>query len=206
MLDPSRVLRSDFFPGLGWLMNRKLWTNELSIKWPDGYWDDWLREPAQRQDRKVLRPEISRTYHFGTHGGASYNQFGGQLSKVMLNKQMIDWTHQDLSYLREDSYDTIYWNRMKAAKCVQSVSDAMDATQKQDARIEYTTISAFKTIARKIGLMDDEKAGVPRTAYRGIVETRPHGGEHLLFITPPFEEMRKGFESIVTADAVVRVR
>ena len=27
--DPKRVLRSDFFPGLGWMMTRKLWTNEL---------------------------------------------------------------------------------------------------------------------------------------------------------------------------------
>ena len=27
------------------------------------YWDDSIREPAQRKERHVLRPEISRTFH-----------------------------------------------------------------------------------------------------------------------------------------------
>jgi GNT-I family len=67
VMNASRVLRSDFFPGLGWMMTRKLWINELALKWPSGYWDDWLREPVQRQDRQVLRPEVSRTFHFGKH-------------------------------------------------------------------------------------------------------------------------------------------
>lgn len=57
--DPKRILRSDFFPGLGWMLTRRLWDNELSSKWPDGYWDDWLREPQQRQGRHILRPEVS---------------------------------------------------------------------------------------------------------------------------------------------------
>jgi alpha-1,3-mannosyl-glycoprotein beta-1,2-N-acetylglucosaminyltransferase len=56
--DATRVMRSDFFPGLGWMMNRKLWDTELSSKWPDGFWDDWLREPVQRQGRHILRPEV----------------------------------------------------------------------------------------------------------------------------------------------------
>lgn len=57
--DATRVLRSDFFPGLGWMMNRKLWDTELSSKWPAAYWDDWLREPQQRRGRHILRPEVS---------------------------------------------------------------------------------------------------------------------------------------------------
>lgn len=31
--DPERLFRSDFFPGLGWMMTKKLW-EELSPKWP----------------------------------------------------------------------------------------------------------------------------------------------------------------------------
>jgi alpha-1,3-mannosyl-glycoprotein beta-1,2-N-acetylglucosaminyltransferase len=56
--DATRVLRSDFFPGLGWCMTKRLWDEELATKWPEGYWDDWLREPAQRQGRHILRPEV----------------------------------------------------------------------------------------------------------------------------------------------------
>ena len=58
VLDSKRILRSDFFPGLGWMMSRLLWDTELCSKWPDGYWDDWLRDPAQRQGRHILRPEV----------------------------------------------------------------------------------------------------------------------------------------------------
>eukprot|EP00002_Diphylleia_rotans_P032273 TRINITY_DN6765_c0_g1_i2.p1 TRINITY_DN6765_c0_g1~~TRINITY_DN6765_c0_g1_i2.p1 ORF type:complete len:337 (+),score=64.98 TRINITY_DN6765_c0_g1_i2:86-1096(+) len=35
-IDPNRFYRSDFFPGLGWMMKRTLW-DELGPKWPEGY-------------------------------------------------------------------------------------------------------------------------------------------------------------------------
>jgi alpha-1,3-mannosyl-glycoprotein beta-1,2-N-acetylglucosaminyltransferase len=34
--DPKRLLRSDFFPGLGWMMTKSLWKTELEAKWPIG--------------------------------------------------------------------------------------------------------------------------------------------------------------------------
>lgn len=34
--DPKRLVRSDFFPGLGWMMTRSLWKDELEAKWPEG--------------------------------------------------------------------------------------------------------------------------------------------------------------------------
>lgn len=47
---PAKLYRSDFFPGLGWMMTKTLW-QELQPKWPERYWDDWMREPAQRKGR-----------------------------------------------------------------------------------------------------------------------------------------------------------
>lgn len=87
--DPAMVYRTDFFPGLGWMTSRHVrahggWRGarvscasaracpadaqrweEIGPKWPNGFWDDWLREPPQRKGRNFLRPEISRTYTFG---------------------------------------------------------------------------------------------------------------------------------------------
>jgi hypothetical protein len=64
--DPEAIHRSDFFPGLGWLLTRRLW-GELKDKWPNerGFWDDWLREPPQRRGRASIRPEVRRTYALG---------------------------------------------------------------------------------------------------------------------------------------------
>ncbi|PIK61152.1 putative alpha-1,3-mannosyl-glycoprotein 2-beta-N-acetylglucosaminyltransferase [Apostichopus japonicus] len=65
--DPEMLYRSDFFPGLGWMMTKKVW-QELESKWPTGFWDDWMRHPDQRKDRACIRPEISRTDTFGKEG------------------------------------------------------------------------------------------------------------------------------------------
>ncbi len=58
--DRELVYRTDFFPGLGWMMQRTFW-QEIREKWPLGFWDDWLRQEDQRKGRACLRPEISRT-------------------------------------------------------------------------------------------------------------------------------------------------
>lgn len=199
--DPYRILRSDFFPGLGWMMNRRLWDNELSHKWPNenGYWDDWLREDAQRQDRHILRPEISRTYHFGTHG-TSNNQFGSALSKVKLNDEKIKWRLEEFAYLHTDNYDPSYFETVQAAEEVESVGEALQIIDEKDTRLVYESFEQFQRYARQLELMDDEKAGVPRSSYKGIVETRPKG-ENFLFLTPPISDLKKRFGFTDTSGA-----
>ena len=63
----SILYRTDFFPGLGWMMTKEVW-NEIGPKWPKSYWDDWMRAPEQRRGRACIRPEISRTRTFGKKG------------------------------------------------------------------------------------------------------------------------------------------
>jgi alpha-1,3-mannosyl-glycoprotein beta-1,2-N-acetylglucosaminyltransferase len=191
--DAGRVLRSDFFPGLGWMMPRHLWKDELSFKWPAGYWDDWLRAPAQRHGRHIVRPEISRTFHFGSKGGASANQFGDKLSKVQLNTQIVDWSQYDVvSSLSPDRFDREYWLLLHDARRVEGVGEAEERVKEGNLRLEYRTMDEFERYAKQFGLMADEKAGVPRTAYKGVVETRLDG-VHFLFLTPPMEELQKSF-------------
>jgi alpha-1,3-mannosyl-glycoprotein beta-1,2-N-acetylglucosaminyltransferase len=186
VLDPRRIVRSDFFPGLGWMMPRWLWDNELSGKWPEGYWDDWLRDPAQRQGRNILRPEISRTFHFGTKGGASSNQFGSLLTEIRLNDILVDWSQEDLSYLLNGAFDASYRKLVDEATLATDLDGALKKVKESNTRLEYGSFPEFQRLARKLKLMDDEKAGVPRTAYKGIVETRPHDN-FLLFLVPRAE-------------------
>lgn len=44
--DEKQLYRSDFFPGLGWMINKRIW-DELYPIWPAAYWDDWLRYDIQ---------------------------------------------------------------------------------------------------------------------------------------------------------------
>ena len=92
------LYRSDFFPGLGWMINAAMWA-ELGPKWPNGYWDDWLREPAQRKGRATIRPEVSRSYTFGEVGVSQSQFFSKYLATIKLNDVAVPWRTKDLSYV-----------------------------------------------------------------------------------------------------------
>ena len=59
-------------PGLGWILKRSLWSQELEPRWPTPDktwdWDMWMRLPEIRRGRECVVPEVSRTYHFGSSG------------------------------------------------------------------------------------------------------------------------------------------
>lgn len=193
--DVSRLVRSDFFPGLGWMICRRMWS-ELESKWPDGYWDDWLREPQQRKGRQIIRPEVSRTFHFGSDRGASYNQFGEALLDIELDTADFDWEKQDVSYLERNKFREAYYSNVLNAE-FSTWKRAMQAVQTQDVRVEYNNWKQFKkNVPKMLPLMTDEKAGVPRTAFEAIVETRPYGpGGHLMFLTPPASKLRENLKN-----------
>lgn len=70
--DTSLIYRVETMPGLGWMLRRKLYKEELESKWPtpDKYWDwdMWMRLPDVRKGRECIVPDVSRTFHFGSSG------------------------------------------------------------------------------------------------------------------------------------------
>lgn len=202
-VDKKRLLRSDFFPGLGWMMTRSLWEEFGEQGWaPNGYWDDWLREPDIRKGRQVIRPEVSRTFHFGEQGGVSGNIFGRYHNNIILNDLDVDWEREDISYLRREEYDARYLSRVESATLL-DVKEAVRRAQSRAGgatewyRIEYRSQREFTSIARRLGIMGDEKAGVPRTAYGGVVEARVLAGDGttttFIYVAPPTDELRRKF-------------
>jgi alpha-1,3-mannosyl-glycoprotein beta-1,2-N-acetylglucosaminyltransferase len=186
--DPKALHRSDFFPGLGWLLTRRLWA-ELEGKWPDekGFWDDWLREPPQRSRRASIRPEVSRTFTFGKAGGASGGQFYSKyLGKIALSAATVSWGRVDLSYLLRDNYEARFQKWLAEATPV-GIERAMQrpaAGETGDIRVAYRDHKALVALCKRLGLMEDLKAGVPRTAYHGVVLITIHGRR--VFLAPSF--------------------
>ncbi|OCT84958.1 hypothetical protein XELAEV_18023119mg [Xenopus laevis] len=70
--DPSLLYRVETMPGLGWVLRKNLYKDELEPKWPTPEklwdWDMWMRMPEQRKERECLIPDVSRSYHFGIVG------------------------------------------------------------------------------------------------------------------------------------------
>jgi hypothetical protein len=56
--DPYALRRTDYFPGLGWLLTRKLYKEELEPKWPASHWDHWLRAPETSKHRDIIYPQV----------------------------------------------------------------------------------------------------------------------------------------------------
>jgi len=198
--DPTRLLRSDFFPGLGWMMSRHVWDGPLhhphaglKREWaPGGFWDDWIREPNIRRGRQVIRPEISRTFHFGNVKGASSGEQTLKLSKIRLDSVDVDWDKLNLSYLEPSKFAENYWNRVSRARLVRSIEEAKSFVAHSDVKVTYSDWNQFKYTAQSLGIAEDEKAGVPRTAYEGIVEVRYGGGDFFIFLIPPYVD--EGFK------------
>lgn len=166
----KQLYRSDFFPGLGWMMTSKIW-QELSVKWPKAYWDDWLREPKQRKDRHIIRPEICRTFHIGAHG-VSNSQYSEFLNEIKLNDKPVNFSELDLSYLQLDKWNDSYLVNVYKVPLVKI--DEFSTIRYKEVRIEYDSLDkqrgiSFIKLAKWAGCMDNIKANVPRTAYKGIV-------------------------------------
>ena len=67
-----RLLRTGYFPGLGWMTTSRMWKEELSKIWPSKPstgWDHYIRQQTKTSDkRECIYPEIPRTKHISKHG------------------------------------------------------------------------------------------------------------------------------------------
>ncbi|KAM3729144.1 putative alpha-1,3-mannosyl-glycoprotein 2-beta-N-acetylglucosaminyltransferase [Dirofilaria immitis] len=169
---PELLYRSDFFPGLGWMMTKDLW-NELGFIWPDGFWDDWIRSNTIRKNRACIRPEISRTgMTLEGKSGASRGLFFTQhLANVMLNEIFVNFTKFDLRHLIKENYDSAFLKRVYSAPLISTAELSMKfmTVDKSTVRIQYSTLNNYLRIAEELKIMRDFKDGVPRTAYFGVV-------------------------------------
>lgn len=185
-VDPGKaelLYRTDFFPGLGWMLLKEQW-EELEPKWPASFWDDWMREPEQRRNRACLRPEISRTLTFGRQGVSLGQFYDKYLRYIRLNTQFVPFTKLDLSYLKEDAYRKAFEREVYGAPLVTYEEVAQGQLKGPGPfRLQYSSRDSFKLLAKNLGIMDDLKSGVPRTGYRGIVTFVSRGRR--VFLAPP---------------------
>jgi len=66
--DSFALRRTDYFPGLGWLLTRSLYQKELEPNWPESHWDHWLRSPEVSRQRAIVYPHVPRSFHNGVRG------------------------------------------------------------------------------------------------------------------------------------------
>lgn len=163
----TQLHRTDFFPGLGWMLTRRIW-EEISSKWPAMFWDDWLRSQAQMKGRQCIRPEVSRTSNFGAKGVSQSFHFEKHVSKVSLSDTFVDFTSLNLSYLERDAYYDMFFKRMSKAVRL-NFSNYLTSRPQQADVIAFYPEAGMEALGKRTGVMIDHREGVRRTSYHGVV-------------------------------------
>jgi len=179
--NPELVYRTDFFGGLGWMLSKKIWDEEFSSKWPTAFWDDWIRNVEQRKGRQCIHPEVPRTSTFGKVGVSNGQFFDQYLGKIHEFHGDFSWKQFDLEKIRKNEYDEQFFKKIEALPKAE-LSD-FESLKAPEVRLIYSTKKEFEAAARKIGVMTDLKAGVPRMGYFGVVTALFKNKR--VYITPP---------------------
>ena len=155
---------------------------ELQPNWPASFWDDWIRDPPQRKKRSCIRPEIPRSKTFGRTGVSNGQFYDKHLKFIELNEEDVNWQEFDLSYLKKEEYDKHFVSRVLTLPEISVSQIRSRSFPANEVKFVYTSASSFKSSAKLLGIMEDFKAGVPRTAYHGIVSVFYSGVR--VYLTP----------------------
>nr|ABH03465.1 POMGnT1 [Danio rerio] len=118
--DPSLLYRVESMPGLGWVLKKSLYKDELEPKWPTPEklwdWDMWMRMPEQRKGRECVIPDVSRSYHFGIIG----LNMNGYFHEVYFKKHKFNTIPnvqmKNVENLKKDPYEIEIQNLLREAE------------------------------------------------------------------------------------------
>lgn len=117
--DPSLLYRVETMPGLGWVLKRSLYKEELEPRWPTPEkmwdWDMWMRLPDVRQNRECIVPDVSRTYHFGSSGLNMNSYFQDVYFKKHSFNTKPHVKLKDIQRLKKDNYEIMIEDLMRKA-------------------------------------------------------------------------------------------
>lgn len=189
--DERQLHRTDFFPGLGWMLTENVW-HELSDKWPRMFWDDWIRHPHQMKGRFCIRPEVSRVVNFGSKGVSNSFHFRDYVSRVVMATGNVNFSTVDISYLKEAQYHHFFFSRLSNATLLNFSNYLTTRQVTGDVIARYPSKAGLQAIGKRTGIMTDDRNGVTRTSYKGVIVIP--WNHHWAFILPRAWKPPKGYQ------------
>jgi len=205
--DAGLLYRVETMPGLGWILKRSLYKEELEPKWPTPEklwdWDMWMRLPSVRKARECIVPDISRTYHFGSKGLNMNTYF----QEVYFKKHSLNTIPhvrlKGVDDMKKAAYEDLMNKEIQGATvldhskspCEESFIPETKGKSyvmyiRMDHATEYTT---WKQIAKCFHIWDLDVRGVHKTTWRLFMKGNP-----LLVVGVPASPYSKYMPSSVT--------
>ena len=124
--DPGALRRTGWFPGLGWLLPRKLWETELHPQWPDGHWDHWMRSDDVAKGRECVYPVVNRASHESEYGTFLDSWHDKRYFKTIVRQRSrFDWPSDAWRSVLRDVYEDRVRGLLAAAEHVSDVNAAV---------------------------------------------------------------------------------
>ncbi|XP_077450749.1 protein O-linked-mannose beta-1,2-N-acetylglucosaminyltransferase 1 isoform X2 [Stigmatopora argus] len=128
--DPTLLYRVESMPGLGWVLKKSLYKDELEPKWPTPEklwdWDMWMRMPEQRKGRECIIPDVSRSYHFGIIG----LNMNGYFHEVYFKKHKFNTVPhvqlKNVDSLKKENYEVELQNLLREAELLDHTKNPCD--------------------------------------------------------------------------------
>ena len=116
------------------------------------------------------------------------------LKLISMNRQTVDWSSIDNKYLLQQNYDAKFYEDVYANAYEIPFVDYLknNSTSKHSkVLITYESKEEFVKYAKYFGIMEDFKAGVPRTAYKGVCHFYFH--DQTVSIAPKQKKLWSGY-------------
>ena len=185
--DPSRLLRSGVFPGLGWMVTRKIGLEILSL-WP-GYsffgWDQWMRTLKVSKGRECIAPEMPRVFHFGWDG--VHIKDNGSYEKMAFAQLPpgLGTFDASLKSINLKEYDEKLFAQVKEATIV-SIEDAMKPDYEFGPGnfflVPHNAYDCGELIGKKFAIFGEIFC---RMTHRGLFELKI-SGKKIFFVSKRF--------------------
>ncbi|KOO21581.1 Alpha-1,3-mannosyl-glycoprotein 2-beta-N-acetylglucosaminyltransferase [Chrysochromulina tobinii] len=183
----SRLQRTDYFPGLGWMISADIW-HELRDKWPEAAttgWDHWMRLSTTTRGRECVVPEINRSRHASSHGTNVVDNT--PFERFTFEKQGVD-SFGDLSYLLQAPYEKVVHAAVEGAQQLEWPTAWGGATDKEAAlpwmarlpkeraSLLLYTREEYRQLAKPLGIWEESQ----RATHNGTITLRTPNGATLL--------------------------
>ncbi|XP_039261813.2 protein O-linked-mannose beta-1,2-N-acetylglucosaminyltransferase 1-like [Styela clava] len=194
--DPSLLYRVETMPGLGWMLKRSLFVEELEPYWPSQEkrwdWDMWMRSDTMRKGRECGVPDVPRTFHFGSVG-INMNSYFFEMyfEKHALNKRE-NVRLKDVDTIKKAPYERLMHTLVRDSKLLDhSKSPCDDNFITEELSLNNTYVAYFRMdkegstdvfieVLRCLKLWDLEARGLHRGAFRTFIKKR-----HVIFVGYP---------------------
>ncbi|XP_071150752.1 protein O-linked-mannose beta-1,2-N-acetylglucosaminyltransferase 1-like isoform X2 [Mytilus edulis] len=185
--DETLLYKVETMPGLGWLLKRKLYKNELEPQWPTPEkqwdWDMWMRTNMIRKDRECIIPDISRTYHFGSKG-LNMNPYFQEVyfkKHSFLTKPNVKL--KDVDRMKKDAYEELIVELIKSSAILDHTLDPCKENfiphNQLEPHLMYISMNistdyvTWKQLAKCYHLWDLDVRGFHKSMWRLFINGTP---------------------------------